>query len=186
LDVGCAYGYCVEAAQNHFEACGIDVSPHAIEAARQRGLDCCVSTLTNFHSPERFDVITMLDCIEHLPEPQRDIGAAFELLRPSGILVITTGDIDTLTARLAGKRWRLMTPPQHLHFFSKQSLTRLVETAGFKPLVARRDWKRVPLALAAYQLCRRLGAPAGWTGNIRGALPVNLFDTITLVAERPA
>ena len=184
LDVGCAYGYCVEAAQGHFVASGIDVSPHAIDVARSRGLDCSVSTLEDYRPSKLFDVITLLDCIEHLPRPQHDVRCAFDLLRRGGILVVTTGDIRALYPRLAGKHWRLMTPPQHLHFFSEATLTRLLESAGFQRRVAGRDWKRVPLALAAYQLCGRLGAPSAWTGRLPGALPINLWDTITIVAER--
>lgn len=184
LDVGCAYGYCVEAAQRHFVASGIDVSRHAVDIARRRGLDCCVATLENYRPSTTFDVITMLDCIEHLPQPQHDARAARELLRPGGIVVVTTGDVESLYARFAGKHWRLMTPPQHLHFFSKRTLSRLLESVGFKPLVADRDWKMVPLALAGYQLCRRLGLPASWTGRLPGALPINLWDTVTIVAKR--
>ena len=67
----------------------------------------------------------MLDVIEHLRDPAETVRLLVEALAPRGLLVITTGDWGSLCGRLMGRHWRLMTPPQHLFFFSKSNLAAL-------------------------------------------------------------
>ena len=76
------------------------------------------------------DVIVLLDVIEHLPSPAETLALCVRHLNPGGILVITTGDFGAITARLAGAHWRLMTPPQHLWFFSRDSIRRMAAALG--------------------------------------------------------
>jgi hypothetical protein len=106
------------------------------------------------------------------------------MMRPGGRIVLTTGDFGALTARLMGSRWRLMTPPQHLWFFTTRALTLQLEAAGFEVESVIHPGKRVPLSLIAYQLGRMLGMKGGWRMNTNGALPVNLFDAMRVVARR--
>jgi predicted SAM-dependent methyltransferase len=70
------------------------------------------------------DVITMFDVIEHLPQPREVLARCYRYLKPGGVIVITTGDFASIVARWAGAKWRLMTPPQHLWYFTKESLRR--------------------------------------------------------------
>ena len=71
--------------------------------------------------------------------------------------MITTGDFGALSARLAGARWRLMTPPQHLWFFSQESMRRMASSLGFKVEHLDHPWKMVPLSLISFQLARMSG-----------------------------
>jgi len=127
----------------------------------------------------------MLDVIEHLEAPDQVLRTVHRHTRPGALLVITTGDFGSLTARLFGRRWRLMTPPQHLWFFTERSLARLLEERGFRVLRTRRPWKVVPLHLIAYQLSRYLGGQS-WLRRVRipGGMPVNLFDAMRVIAVR--
>ena len=50
---------------------------------------------------------------------------------------MTTGDIGSLNARLGGRRWRLIHPPTHLHYFTRRSLLRLLDRHGFEPVYDR-------------------------------------------------
>src|SRR5262249_6192631 len=121
-----------------------------------------------------------------------DLEKAHELLRPGGILALSTGDIGSLSARLTGRHWHLLTPEHHFFFFDLKTLTRLLGETSFVVLEARHRTDRYsiphvlhklaalpllgPLRGAAQRLARsRLGA---------AGLPINLYDVVTLVAER--
>ena len=82
------------------------------------------------------DVIVLLDVIEHLPSPRDTLALCARHLAPGGIIVITTGDFGSLSARLAGARWRLMTPPQHLWFFTRESIERMAGSLGLRSSIS--------------------------------------------------
>src|SRR4029453_13556318 len=79
-----------------------------------------------------FEVAAMLDVIEHLEAPDDVLACIYGALRTGGHVVITTGDWDSLFARIMGRHWRLMTPPQHLFFFSPTTIKLLLSRLGFE------------------------------------------------------
>jgi SAM-dependent methyltransferase len=133
------------------------------------------------------DVIVLLDVIEHLPDPQSTLSLCRQHLNPGGVIVITTGDFASFYARLAGRNWRLMTPPQHLWFFTPQSILRLSHSLGFRLEACDHPWKIVPLALIEFQMRRLIGADVrpviGFANHI--GLPLNLFDAMRCVLRNP-
>src|SRR6185436_8265444 len=106
-------------------------------------------------------------------------------LNRGGVLMLSTGDWDSLLARLMKKHWRLMTPPQHLFYFTRASLVALLEKIGFELVYCSRPWKFVPLGLAAYQLSNKTGLRLPILESLnRLAVPLNLFDTVQLIARK--
>ena len=187
LDVGCAYGYFLLEAMPHFRCSGIEVSAAAVEYCRGRGLDVDLGSLSGdylaAHGP--FDAVVMMDVIEHLETPAEAVESIAAAMSPGGALMITTGDWEAALAKLMGRRWRLMTPPQHLWFFSARNLGHLLSRVGFEIVECTRPWKRVPLGLALYQLTRRLGLPEARQRLLhRIQVPLNLFDTVRVIAKR--
>src|SRR5262249_34142862 len=138
------------------------------------------------HRDEKVDVIVMLDVIEHLPDPRGTLVLLNRHLGAGGIIVITTGDFDSVVARLCGRHWRLMTPPQHLWFFSRESIIRLAESLGLRVECVDHPWKIVPLSLVMFQLRRMLHLSARAQSLAVGVgLPLNLFDTMRVVLRKP-
>ena len=132
LDVGAATGVFISLAQQHgFDARGIEISDYAAQEARRKGLAVATGTLADLPPSERFDVITMLDVIEHMPDPRRDLALARERLHDGGVLAISTLDAGSAYARLMGRRWNQIAPPEHLHYFNRVALRILLERAGF-------------------------------------------------------
>ncbi len=133
--MGCAYGFFLQEAKPFFEVAGIELAEDAAAHARQSGLNVLtgVADEASLARLGAMDVIVLLDVIEHLPSPRDTLALCARHLNPGGIIVITTGDFGSLSARLAGARWRLMTPPQHLWFFSRR------EHAAHGAL--RSDWR---------------------------------------------
>jgi SAM-dependent methyltransferase len=186
VELGCAYGFFLDEARAVFDVCGVEISDEARAACLERGHDV-VRELTPAFLVERgpFDAAVMLDVIEHLPDPAAVLVDLHGAMKRGAQLVVTTGDFGSLLARAMGRRWRLLTPPQHLWFFSVRTLTALLDRVGFRVHTVEHPWKHVPLALVAYQATRYLGGQ----GLVRrfvppGRVPLNLFDAMRVVAER--
>jgi SAM-dependent methyltransferase len=183
VEIGCAYGVFLDVARAHFDVVGFEVSEAAASRARARGLSVRATAPSDdlLRASGPFDCAVMLDVIEHLERPEDVLRA----LRPhvKGPLLLTTGDFGSLLSRAMGRRWRLMTPPQHLHFFTQSSLRALLERTGWRILEIRRPAKLVPVRLAVHQLGRFLPVrPASeWIPAWLGA-PLNLLDTVRVIA----
>jgi SAM-dependent methyltransferase len=189
LEIGCAYGFFLEEARRFYDVAGIEIADAAVAFCRARGLFVIdgvaeESVLAQFGV---FDVIVLLDVIEHLPDPQSTLALCRKHLNPGGVVVITTGDFSSLYARLAGRNWRLMTPPQHLWFFTPKSIRRLSHSLGFQLEKCDHPWKVVPLGLIELQMRRLLGANRGRSSSVanRFGMPVNLFDAMRCVLRNP-
>ena len=187
LDVGCAYGFFLQEAKQHFDVAGIELAEDAAAHGRQQGLRVLsgVADESNLAQIGAVDVITLLDVIEHLPDPRATLALCARHLNPGGIIVITTGDFASLYARLAGARWRLMTPPQHLWYFTRASMERIAQSLGLRIVAFDHPWKVVPLSLIVFQIRRMLGfRSAGATTMSRVGIPVNLFDAMRIVLRK--
>ena len=133
VEVGCAYGFFLDLAKKYFEVKGYEICKDAVDYAKALSLDVESSDFLKANMPgSSVDVIALWDVIEHLLEPQRYVALAKDILKHDGILCITTGDISSLNARLRGEKWRMIHPPTHLHYFSRDNLRLLLEKNGFK------------------------------------------------------
>ena len=187
LDVGCAYGFFLEEAKRFYQVAGIELAREAAAACRRRGLNVSngVADAGNLAAIGMLDVIVLLDVIEHLPDPRGTLSLCASHLNPGGIIVITTGDFGSLAARTAGVHWRLMTPPQHLWYFTRESLRRLAPSLGLSLARCDHPWKLVPLSLITFQLRRMLGVPQAHKAPARAiGIPVNLFDAMRCVLRK--
>ena len=134
LEIGSAYGFFLdEARRRGWTVRGIEPSPHAARHAREElGLDIASEPLSQLPvETESVDCIAMWDVIEHLPDPRATVEAAYAWLRPGGVFGLSTGDVSSLTARLHGRDWSLLTPPWHQYYFSRRTMKRLLEDIGF-------------------------------------------------------
>jgi hypothetical protein len=135
----------------------------------------------------------MWDYIEHATDPLGDLRHAHDLLRPGGVLALSTGDVRSLVGRVSGSRWHLLTPRHHNYFFAVGSLRLACERAGLEVLSARHPGNRYSLRYLTYKLRSMLpeSRVVRWVGDAfaesragRFAVPVNLGDIVTVVARR--
>ena len=188
LDVGCAYGFFLQEAKCHFDVAGIEVAEDAVDHCRRNGLHVLngVADQENLQQLGMMDVIVLLDVIEHVPDPFDTLALCAAHLNPGGVLILTTGDFASATARLAGRNWRLMTPPQHLWFLTPESMKKLASRTGLAFENLDHPWKVVPLSLILFQLKRMVGrTPAKSTAASSVGVPVNLFDAMRVVMRKP-
>lgn len=168
LDVGAAYGFLVYAAEREgFEAAGLEPARACVEwARRELGVEMIPGLVEEAAiQPGSYDVVTLMDVIEHVADPGVALRRLRGWLRPGGLIVVETGDFDALLARVCGSSWYYYDPPQHLTYFSRKSLENLLAANGFGPPVAVGHLGRaVSLANFSFQLGRALGD--GVLGNL--------------------
>ncbi len=192
LDVGCHTGVFVELAARHgWDAWGVEPSRWAVERAQGRGLHVIPGTLETAGLPEaHFDVVTMWDVIEHLTDPRSALERAYQLLKPGGLAVIHTIDIESAFARLMGARWPWLME-MHIYYFSRRTLRAMLTGCGFHVLSDRPQGRYLRLGYLMNRvgaLLPLVGRPAEWMVSrlgLRGvAVPVNLGDLFTAYARR--
>jgi 2-polyprenyl-3-methyl-5-hydroxy-6-metoxy-1,4-benzoquinol methylase len=133
LDIGCATGMLAEEmTRRGWDACGVDLCRESAEyGTRTRGVPIAVGTLEEAsYATESFQVVHFSHLIEHVPDPRGFLGEVQRILRPGGLALITTPNVDGLQARLFRERWRSAIA-DHLTLFSKVTLRRLVTECGF-------------------------------------------------------
>jgi 2-polyprenyl-3-methyl-5-hydroxy-6-metoxy-1,4-benzoquinol methylase len=133
LDVGASVGYFLNAARVDFDVYGLEPSEWACGIARSRfKLEVRQATLDEHgFEPESFDVVTMIDVIEHVTDPKRVIAQAIELLKPGGVLYLVTPDIGSLSAFLMRSYWWGLRPA-HIYYFDRRTLSRMLREQGLE------------------------------------------------------
>jgi len=130
LDVGCAFGFLLDEARKtaKCEVTGAELSSYASEYARNN-LSLNVVNLeiskTTFQ-PEYFDIVFMIGTIEHLVSPDETLDIVGTVLKPGGLLVLTTIDTCGLFPLYSIK------PPEHLFYFNHKNLPLLLNKFAFK------------------------------------------------------
>ncbi|MBK9051249.1 MAG: class I SAM-dependent methyltransferase [Chloroflexi bacterium] len=193
LDVGAYIGVFVEVAQQRgWDAWGLEPSAWATRAARQRGLSMIQGTLDSPElQDEFFDIITMWDVIEHVDDPKGEMQKAFARLKPGGMIVVHTMDIDSWAAKLMGARWPWLMD-MHIHYFSQKTMRQMLEQIGYRVIWSGAQGRYLRLGYVA----SRVQALSPFLGRIfrglvfglkldRIAVPLNFGDLFTAYAVKP-
>lgn len=156
LDIGCAHGFYMNAAREAgWRPVGLEISEHACRHAREHfGHEVFRGALQDYTTPsESFDLVTMWDVLEHLTNPAAHVARCARLLRPDGILSIITPDVSSLHARLLGRRWvEFRKPREHIYYFRRDNVRRLMEKNGFEVVWSGTAGKHVTVGFALKRL----------------------------------
>ncbi len=132
LDIGCGAGALLDVAQEQgWDGVGQEISHVAAAEARAHGHPVVVGELSEDRFADWFDAATMIEVIEHIPDPRPTLTAARGLIREGGALLVTTGDLGSARARLQGVRWHYIRPPLHVSYYTRETMKRLLLTCGF-------------------------------------------------------
>jgi len=141
LDVGAGSGILVEQAlEMGYRSAGVEPSRWLQQAADQRDLPVVLGTLPHpaVHGP--FDVVTVIDVIEHVSDPVALLAEARRLLGPEGLVVIVTPDVGSFAARLMGWKWWHFRVA-HIGYFDRKTLGLALEKAGLRIVkLTRPNW----------------------------------------------
>jgi 2-polyprenyl-3-methyl-5-hydroxy-6-metoxy-1,4-benzoquinol methylase len=171
LEFGCASGEFIQHAGAALDCWGFDVSPDAIAIAKEampEHADRFASGSFNerLYPQNSFDAIVLWDVIEHVWDPIEVLSNVLPLLKPGGIVVLSTPDASSVPARLFGRYWAFMTPPEHLGFFTHAAMRVLADHLRLRIIDSRSMGKWVNVGFLLYKLKRI--APALVPSFVRG------------------
>ncbi|MGB1287951.1 MAG: class I SAM-dependent methyltransferase [Aggregatilineales bacterium] len=195
MDVGCAMGFFIdEASKQGFDVEGLDVSQFATEYVEKHfGHEVHTGSLLvqDFES-SAYDMVTMYDVIEHVPDPKAYMEKVADMLKPGGIYELATPDVGSFPAKLAGSHWiGYKLADEHVYYFSVATLKKMLGDAGFDVLAVRHIGKFVTMKL----FLDRLGFYVPWLSKpleaISGLLKlderafyVNPHDIVAVTARK--
>ncbi|HYI16054.1 MAG TPA: class I SAM-dependent methyltransferase [Thermomicrobiales bacterium] len=142
LDVGCATGDLLLSIRREGNAnvTGVEPGQRAAEVARSRGLDVRVGMLEDAAFPDAsFDTIILSHTLEHVRDPIATLLEIHRVLAPNGALILWLPNASSIEACVLGQRWIGYDPPRHLTTFSVATLTRALETTGFRVSQVRHE-----------------------------------------------
>jgi dolichol-phosphate mannosyltransferase len=193
LEVGSYCGlFLQEASARGWTVQGIEPSRWASDYAKSAtGLDIVRGSFEDVAPslPGGFDVVVSWDVLEHVRDPRRFLETAHSLLRPGGILALSTIDIDSRFARLMGRRWPWIME-MHLYYFGAGSLERMFRDAGFERVRVEPYRHYASLRYIYRKLCAAVPGGFGKLFAKAGALvpdwvlPVSLGDVKLYVGAK--
>ncbi len=194
LDIGAATGYFMKIAKDFdYEVYGIEVSFDASRKGIEKGLNIFNGTIEDFDNKnKKFDIITMLDVIEHVDDPRILINKSKKMLTKNGLVVINTPDSGSLYARILGKKWHLIVPPEHIHYFNRDTISKLLDKEGLEVIVSTTIGKKFTLEYVFLTLGKWL--KFRFFFNIASfmnknpklghlSIPINLRDNMFIIAK---
>jgi 2-polyprenyl-3-methyl-5-hydroxy-6-metoxy-1,4-benzoquinol methylase len=135
LDIGCGNGrFLQDLIRKNYNAYGIELPSKSADRASQiPDLNLKIGTLCEEdYEGNFFDAVTLWHVIEHLAEPKITLQIIEKILKPSGYLVMSLPNIDSIQSRLFRGKWLHLDPPRHLFFFTASELTKIMQTFGFE------------------------------------------------------
>lgn len=192
LELGSACGFFVEAACGAgFEAVGIEPSQWARSYAKDKmGLSLLEGTIEDYDFPdEHLDAVCMFDLLEHLPNPRGTVAEVARVLRTGGVICLSTPDAGSVLARVLGRNWWGL-KPEHLFYFTRRSLGRLLSDTRFDLCEVRAMSRHFTLAYWIRNLKYYSGfmwpllTPLSWRPLGQRMLRVSFPDQMRVIARK--
>lgn len=137
LDVGCATGTFLAALRAHgWQTQGVELSSYAAAYARSRhGLDVFTGEIVDAQFPaNQFDLVVLWDVLEHVHQPRETLLEAARVAKPTGTLLLTLPNPNSIDAWLFGQYWAGWDTPRHLYIYSEEVIYRFLQETGWQML----------------------------------------------------
>jgi 2-polyprenyl-3-methyl-5-hydroxy-6-metoxy-1,4-benzoquinol methylase len=134
LDVGCGAGFFLKAAEERgWQAEGVEISPVAADYAQNIvKVKVLEGKLEDLHLPaEKFDIVVLIETIEHLMSPLETLKEINRILKKEGIFIISTPDYKSKSRLFLGKNWAVLSPEEHFSVFTQKTLLGILQMANF-------------------------------------------------------
>jgi SAM-dependent methyltransferase len=133
VDIGCYTGQLLTLLPKSFRLFGVEPNLEASKVAAARGVTVVASTVDDFAlANEHYDLIMACDVIEHVPNPLALLQQLGSRLKPTGRLLITTGNCDVWLWRLIGADYWYCRFPEHISFIGTRWVRKMPQSVGLK------------------------------------------------------
>jgi len=152
LEIGCGYGYLLAEARDFFDH--LEATDYAAIAAHRAEAWADRVHVGGIASVERddFDLVIANHVVEHVYDPKRFVAELSTRLKPGGRLVLSTPNMGSLWRKALGRRWPSFKLPEHVLYFDRESLGRLMADAGLTEVQRIPYPHAFPLSLVAAKL----------------------------------
>ena len=136
LDVGCSYGHMVYVAgRRGYLSKGVDLDTESVSyGVTKLGLPLKVGTIYDVKS--KFDIITQWMSLEHVLDPNNQVSEVYNCLNDNGIYAGSVPNMGGYYAKLKGRKWYNIVPPEHVNYFNNDNLRMMLKDKGFDVLFA--------------------------------------------------
>jgi SAM-dependent methyltransferase len=142
LEIGVRDGSFGAAATREFEYVGIDPAETCARQARAKGLEVyCANVAAFVNTGPAFDAITLFHVFENMPDPHDALARMKDLLKPGGVLLLTTFDTEGLLYLLTERKRMQHNFRKHLILYSRSALIELLEHSGFEIVSVSPDFE---------------------------------------------
>ncbi len=190
LDIGCGPGFFLEAAQARgYDAFGLDPSEYIVKVAREKFGDRIQLGLieSDDYPADHFDLVVAFDTFEHIYHPLEWLSAARRVLKPDGLLAITTPDPTSLLAKISRKKWVSFKLPEHVFYWSPSTIRQIL-AEGWEVLEIRPAGQYASLGFLLRRLLRLPSNPRGLIKSILDLLSkINIYSdngSMTVIAKK--
>ena len=181
LDIGAGSGILVEAAlKMGYDAEGIEPSSWLQQQAQNYQLPVYAGSFPDATPRQTYDIVTLIDVIEHVPNPAEVVAEVAKILSTDGIVAVATPDVSSLVARILGWKWWHFRVA-HIGYFNRKTLDLIMANAGFECVKMTRPTWYFPAEyllerLAKYLPVRLPISTPAWLQKI--VIPLNLGDSL--------
>ena len=148
LDIGCSDGSFLSFFNEElWDRHGIDLTSDALNIAKKRKIKTYQGKIWNKDVGGDYDLVMMRGTIEHFLDPIAVLKKCSEILKPGGILFITaTPDGNSFAFNVYRHKWRLFTPYNHIHFFTVDLLTNILNDMNCNLIARHYQYEETPYA----------------------------------------
>lgn len=138
LEIGCGDGKFLELCKNSYSVYGIDISKDQVDRAREKiGPERVYLQPSGEIELQKsfYDGILLFSLLEHEIKPIKLLNSCFHSLKANGTLIIKVPNYGGIGRKITGKRWSGFRFPDHMNYFTKGSLARLLKMVDFNKIV---------------------------------------------------
>jgi len=180
LDIGCGPGFFLEAAQaKGYDAHGLDPSDYIVKVAREKFGDRIRHGVIEQadYAADEFDLVVAFDTFEHIYRPLEWLEAARRIIKPGGLIAMTTPDPTSMLAKISGRGWVSYKLPEHVFYWSPVTIRRALEK-NWDVLEINRAGQYATLGFLFRRLFRVNSTPGGLLKSL-----LNLLNRFSLYTD---